>query len=80
MKITPIDATLAFVKASEFIRRAKRYARSTGQEYRFEPSHGKGSHGRLWIGRRFTTVRRGELRPGLCRSMLKQLNIAKEDF
>ena len=40
----------------EFIRRASRYAKRTGQDFRLEPSRGKGSHARLWIGRRFTTV------------------------
>ena len=65
---------------SEFMLRARRYARRNGQEYRLEPSRGKGSHQRLWIGRSFTTVQRGELKPGTFRGMLKQLNISKEDF
>lgn len=65
---------------AEFIRRAKRYARSNNLEYRFEPAHGKGSHGRLWVGGRFATVRHGELKPGTFRNMLRQLGIAKEDF
>ena len=45
----------------EFIRRAREYARNTGQSFRFDPTHGKGSHGRVYIGSRFTTVQRGEL-------------------
>ena len=65
---------------AEFMLRAKRYARRTGQKYRLEPNRGKGSHQRLWIGRRFTTVQRGELKPGTFRAMLKQLNINKENF
>ena len=43
----------------EFIKRAKDYARKTGHAFRFDPTHGKGSHGRLYVGSRFTTVRRG---------------------
>ena len=66
--------------AAEFIRRARRYARRQGLEYRFEAAHGKGSHGRLWVGRRFTTVRHGALTPGTFRNMSRQLEIAKEDF
>ena len=34
----------------EFLRRAKDYARRTGQPFRFEPAHGKGSHGRVYDG------------------------------
>ena len=64
----------------EFIRRVRRYARRTGQNYRLEPSRGKGSHARLWIGGRFTTVKRGELPRGALLGMLKQLDICKEDF
>jgi predicted RNA binding protein YcfA (HicA-like mRNA interferase family) len=44
------------------------------------PGHGKGSHGRLWVGERFTWVPRSELGPGLLRAMLNQLQIAKEEF
>lgn len=64
----------------EFIRRASRYAKRTGQDYRLEPSRGKGSHARLWIGGHFTTVKRGELQRGTLFGMLKQLNISVEDF
>ena len=64
----------------EFIRRARRYARRTGQDYRLEPSRGKGSHARLWIGEHLTTVKRGELPRGAFLGMLKQLKICKEDF
>jgi len=64
----------------EFVRRAKRYAKKTRQDFRFEKGHGKGSHGRLYIGDRFTTIQRGELKPGTFRGMLTQLEISKEDF
>ena len=52
----------------------------TASDYRFEPARGKGSHGRLWVGDRFTTVRHGELKPGTFRNMLRQLEIVKESF
>ena len=48
----------------EFIRRAKDYARRTGQSFRFDPTHGKGSHGRVYVGTSFATVQRGELKRG----------------
>lgn len=48
----------------------------------FEPGHGKGSHGRLHYGTRFTTLkdRRKEIGPGLLSAMLKQLGLDKSDL
>ena len=54
--------------------------RKTGQEFRFDPSHGKGSHGRLYISDRFTTVQRGELSRAMLAAMIRQLGIKKEEF
>jgi mRNA interferase HicA len=64
----------------EFIKRAKRHARRIGKTYRFDPRHGKGSHGMLYVGDRRTTVKQGELAAGTFRNMLQQLDIAKEEF
>ena len=64
----------------EFIRRAKANARRTGQAFRFDPTHGKGSHGRVYVGARFTTVKRGELSKGMLAAMLRQLNIDRREF
>ena len=64
----------------EFIRRSKRYARKMGLKYLYDPRHGKGSHGRIHLGRRITTVPRKEIGKGLLAAMLKDLNIDKEDF
>ena len=64
----------------EFLKRAKRYAKKAGHGYRFNPTHGKGSHGRLYVGGNFATVKRGEIPPSLFNAMLKQLKIKKEEF
>ena len=64
----------------EFIRRAGAYARRTGQAFRFDPTHGKGSHGRVYVSSRFTTVKRGELSKGMLAAMLRQLNIDRREF
>ena len=64
----------------EFLRRARDYARRKGQSYRFDPTHGKGSHGRVYVGGRFTTVQRGELKKGTLAAMLRQLNIDQREF
>ena len=54
-------------------------ARRTGQAFRFDPAHGEGSHGRVFVGSRFTTVRQGELRQGVLAAMLRQLDIDRRE-
>ena len=68
------------MNGTEFIKRAKRFARKSGRSWRFDPSVGKGSHGRLHVGGRFTTVPRKEIGKGLLAAMLKDLDIDKEAF
>ncbi|WP_419848791.1 hypothetical protein [Candidatus Poriferisocius sp.] len=70
----------ASINGSEFVRRVRRHARKTGQEFHFDAAHGKGSHGRLYIGERFTTVQRGELSKGMVAAMLRQLGIDPKEF
>jgi mRNA interferase HicA len=66
----------------EFERRIKKLARKRGISASFEGAHGKGSHGRLYYGDRFTTLkdRRKEIGPGLLKAMLDQLGLAREDL
>jgi hypothetical protein len=68
------------MNSREFIRRARRYARKTSKEFRFDSARGKGSHGRLYIGARFTTVKQGELSKSLLAAMLRQLGIDRKEF
>ena len=68
------------VNGREFVRRAKRFAGKSGRTFRFDPSVGKGSHGRVYVGMRFTTVPRKEIGKGLLSAMLKDLDIDKEEF
>lgn len=67
---------------AEFMRRIKELGRERGVDVRFEPRRGKGSHGRLYYGERFTTLkdRRAEIGPGLLHAMLKQLGLSLEDM
>ena len=64
----------------EFVRRARRYARRNGLEWRFDPTQGKGSHGRFFIEERYTAVQHGEIGTGTLRSMLRDLNIDPRRF
>jgi len=66
----------------EFISRIRQLGRERGVEVRFEPRHGKGSHGRLWYGNRFTTIKdtRKEIGKGLLSAMVKQLGLGPRDL
>ena len=66
----------------EFVKRVRRLGRERGIPVRFEPRKGKGSHGRLYLGDHFTTVknRRKEISPGLLAAMLRQLRLSREDI
>ena len=66
----------------EFVRRIRALGRERGVAVRFETRAGKGSHGRLYLGDRFTTLkdRRKEISPGLLAAMLRQLGLSREDI
>jgi mRNA interferase HicA len=66
----------------EFERKIRRIARKRGMAISFDAGHGKGSHGRLYYGARFTTLkdRRKEIGPGLLNAMLAQLGLTKADL
>jgi hypothetical protein len=66
---------------NEFENRVKRLGRKTGQPVQFV-RHGKGSHGRLYYGNRFATLkdRKKEIRKGLLKAMCSQLGINPDDL
>ena len=64
----------------EFIGRARDFARRTGKSFCFDPTRGKGSHSRVYVGKRFATVPRGELSKGVLAAMLCQLRIDRREF
>ncbi len=67
---------------NEFERRIRRLGRKRGAVVSFNRGHGKGSHGRLYYGNRFTTLkdRKKEIGPGLLKAMLDQLGLTKADL
>ena len=70
------------MNGAEFLNKVKRLGKRRGIEVRFESRHGKGSHGRLWYGDRFTTLkdRRAEIGKGLLHAMLAQLGLDQDDI
>ena len=65
-----------------FVRRIRKLGRERDIPVRFESRRGKGSHGRLHLGDRFTTVknRRKEISPGLLTAMLRQLGLTRDEI
>jgi len=64
----------------QFIKRLKRLSKKTGMAVRVDSKTGKGSHGRVYYGDKFTTVVDHEIGTGLLNAMLKQLDIKKSEF
>jgi len=70
------------MNGNEFERKIRQIGRRRGIAVVFDPGRGKGSHGRLYYGDRFTTLkdRRKEIGPGLLNAMLVQLGLTKSDL
>ena len=73
---------IAVVTGAEFIRGVRKVGRKSDVAVRFVPRRGKGSHGRLYYGGCFTTVkdRRAEIGPGLLAKMLRDLGLTRHDL
>ena len=65
------------VKGAEFERRVRKLARKNNVECQFVADKGKGSHGRLYYGAEFTTLkdRRKEIGKDLLAKMCRDLQI-----
>jgi mRNA interferase HicA len=68
--------------AGEFIRRIGALGAVRDVPVRFDKTRGKGSHGTLYYGDRFTVVkdRRKERGPGLLNKMLANLGLSRRDL
>jgi len=70
------------MKGSEFLRKLHRLAQRRGVRFQYEAGLGKGSHGRVWLGTAFTTLKdpKKELGTGLLRAMCRDLKIDTRDL
>jgi len=70
------------MKADEFVSKVRRYAKKNGLDFTFDPGHGKGSHGRLHVGDKFTTIvgQNKVIGKGLYHAMCRQLDIDPNDL
>ena len=66
----------------EFISRVRKLGRKNKSAVSFDRTRGKGSHGTLYYGDRFTVVkdRKTHLKTGTFRAMCKQLGIDPSDL
>jgi mRNA interferase HicA len=67
---------------NEFIRKVKKLGKERGMTVQFVARRGKGSHGTLFYGARFTIVRnpKDELKTGTFHAMLTQLGLKSEEL
>jgi mRNA interferase HicA len=70
------------MNGNELYRRLQKIGRQRGVEVGLEAERGKGSHGTLRFGDRYTVMkdRRKEIRPGLLHAMLRQLGLTERDL
>jgi hypothetical protein len=70
------------VTGSEFLRRLAKLAKRNGLTSSYHGGPGKGSHGRVFYGDRFTTLKdpKKELGKGLLKNMCSQLDIELGDL
>lgn len=67
-----------FVKGSEFLKKVRAEAKKNGVAYLWQPAHGKGSHGTVYYGSKFTIVKdlKKEIGKGLLSGMKKHLGVS----
>jgi mRNA interferase HicA len=64
------------------MRKVQRLSRRRELTFRWEPAHGKGSHGMMTLGGRSTTLKdlKKEVGPGLLKSMCTDPGITTKDL
>ena len=70
------------MKGSEFIKRLKKLGRQKNISVEYITRRGKGSHGMLYYGDKFTVIRnpKDELKKGTLHAMLEQLGLTLDDI
>lgn len=68
------------MKREAFLSALRAYCKASGLAFGWDKKHGKGSHGKVFVGDRATTVKYGEITPGMKKIMLKQLGLPPDAF
>jgi hypothetical protein len=61
-----------------FIRRVQRFCRKTGRSMSVDYTKGKGSHARITVNGKTTTIKDGDLSPAYVALLLRQLEIPRD--
>ena len=75
--IYPVNIRVRPNQKDGVLRELKAYCRSEKLAFRFDVRRGKGGHGTVFVGDRFTTVQ-SELTAGRIEALLKQLGLPKD--
>ena len=70
------------MNGQEFLKRLRRLGKANGVKVQYDGKPGKGSHGRVYYGAAFTTIKNPtkEIGSGLLSKMLKDLQLTKDDL
>ena len=70
------------MNGNELLKQLRKLARQRGLPLRLVRERGKGSHGTLYLGKRYTIMkdRKQEIGPGLLATMLRNLGLTKQDI
>jgi hypothetical protein len=70
------------MEGRELLKRLRRLGRANGVAVRYDGKPGKGSHGRVYYGTAFTTIKdlKKEIGPGLLGKMLADLGLNRDDL
>ncbi len=66
------------MKRPKFVRLLKQFCRRTGRSFSSDLTSGKGSHARVTVNGKTTTVKAGELAPAYVALLLKQLGLPRD--
>ena len=70
------------MNGNELLKKLRRLGKQNGVSVIYDGKPGKGSHGRLFYGSTFTTIKdpKKEIGDGLLNKMLADLNLTKDDI
>jgi mRNA interferase HicA len=73
---------LGDVNGHEFLRKLRKLAKEKKLQVVHEEAHGKGSHGRIYFGTSYTTLKdpKKEIGPGLLSKMCRDLGIKPNEL
>lgn len=82
LKFVHLCTKLSVMRGSELLKQLRKLGRNRGIPVTLERRPGKGSHGRLYFGDRFTTLKdpKKEIGPGLLRKMLRDLDVDPDEL